>query len=185
MILYGTRFGATQGIAQEIQKGIQENGIETEIYDLKEHPSKNLPSSLKGHDGIIIGTGIKMSFWTKSVKKYVKKHGAELKQKQDKLGFFVCCGMANKKEEIGPAIEKYIATRLDKSGLKPALIDAFGGVYDLSDTSLMSGMNKKIISGILKDEEGWENVENKTYDFRDWDQIRNFTQKFVSLIKNS
>lgn len=182
LILYGTRYGCTKEIAQEIEKFIQEKGFSTEIYDLKENSSKNVPS-LKDFDGILIGTSIKMTLWTKSVKKYVKKNITELKQRQDKLGFFICCGTANKKEEIGSAIEKFITPRLEKLGFNPALIDAFGGVYDFSDNSLMGGMYKKIMAKSLQEDEGWETVENKAYDFRDWDQIKDFTNKFLDLIE--
>jgi len=181
LVLYGTRYGATKGIAQKIEKTIQDNGISTEIYDLKESSSKSIPS-LKDFDGIIIGTSIQMGMWTKPVKKYIKKYIADLKQKQDKLGFFICCGLAKKIDEIGSAIEQFITPKLDKFGLKPALIDAFGGVYDFSENSLMGGIYKKIMSKALQEEEGWEIVENKAYDFRDWDQINEFTNKFISII---
>ena len=121
LILYGTRYGATKGIAQKIEKIIQDNGISTEIHDLKETSQKNIPS-LKDFDGIIIGTSIQMSMWTKSVKKYIKKNITELKAKQDEIGLFICCGTACKKEEIGSAIEKFIKPKLDNFGLNPALI---------------------------------------------------------------
>jgi len=182
LLLYGTRYGATGGIAQKIEKIIQDNGISTEIHDLKATSPKNIPS-LKEFDGFIIGTSIQMGMWTKSVKKYIKKNIADLKQMQDKLGFFICCGTANKKEEIGSAIEKFITPKLNDFGLNPALIDAFGGVYDFSENSLMSGIYKKIMTASLKKDEGWEIVENKVYDFRDWNQIDEFTKKFIDIIK--
>jgi len=182
LILFGTRYGATQGIAEKIEKILQDNGCSTEIHDLKVSSPKKVPS-LNEFDGIIIGTSIQMSMWTKPVKKYIKKNLASLIQKQDKLGFFICCGTANKKEKIGTAKEKFLIPKINDFGLKPALVDAFGGVYDFSENSLMGGMFKKMMAESLKKNEGWENVENKAYDFRDWDQINEFTNKFISIIK--
>ena len=100
---YGTKFGTTKGIVGEMEKTIQENGIEMESHDLKESSLKEIPS-LKDYDGVLIGTSIKMKMWTKHVKKYVQKQKAELKQMQDKLGFFICCGTAAKTGSPSAAI---------------------------------------------------------------------------------
>ncbi|MFX1277338.1 MAG: flavodoxin domain-containing protein [Promethearchaeota archaeon] len=182
LILYGTRYGTTKGIVDEIEKVFQENNIDTKVYNLKEHSLKDIPP-LTDFNGVLIGTGIKIKMWTKDVKKYVQKKKAELKQIQNKLGFFICCGTATKKEEIGSAIEQFITPKLEKLNLKPALIDAFGGAYDLREESLMGSMSKKIMMAALKEEKGMETVESKLYDYRDWDHVREYTNKFISIIK--
>ena len=82
LILYGTRFGTTKGISDEIEKVVKDNGITTESYNLTEVNHKNIPP-LDQYDGIIIGTGIKMGMWTKVVKNFFKKRKEELKQKQN------------------------------------------------------------------------------------------------------
>ncbi|MHA1104508.1 MAG: flavodoxin domain-containing protein [Promethearchaeota archaeon] len=64
LILYGTRYGATKEISNEIEKIIQDSGMTTESFNLKEVNPKNIPP-LDQYDGIIIGTGIKMGMWTK------------------------------------------------------------------------------------------------------------------------
>ena len=184
LILYGTRYGATKGIAQKIEKTIQDNGISTEIHDLKKSSLKIIPS-LKDFDGIIIGSSIQMGMWTKPVKKYIKKNIENLKKKQDKLALFICCATAMKKEKIGTAKENFLIPKIENFGLKPALIDAFGGVYDFSETSQMGGFYKKVMAKSLQEDEGWETVENKVYDFRDWDQIDEFANKFINLINNN
>jgi len=183
LILYGTRYGTTKEISEEIEKIIKEKGINTESYNLKEHNLKEIPS-LEEYDGIIIGTGIKIKMWTKVVKKFVQKRKSELKNKESRLGFYVCCGEAAKKDNISKAINDYITPRLEKLGINPALFDAFGGAYDLTEGSLISGMTRKIVIGILKEEEGIENPEGKLHDYRDWEQIKNFANKFADLVKN-
>ena len=180
LILYGTRYGTTKEISHEIEKVIQDNGITTESFNLKEVNTKNIPP-LDQYDGIIIGTGIKMGMWTKTVKSFLQKRKAELKKKQASLGFYVCCGEA--KNDISKAIEKYISPKLEKIGIQSALIDAFGGAYDLREGSPVSGMTRKIIIGVMKEEEGIEDPEGKLYDYRDWEQIRNFANQFVEVLK--
>lgn len=181
LILYGTRYGTTKEISDEIQRIIQEKGINTECYNLKGHKLKEIPL-LKDYDGVIIGTGIKMKMWTKVVKKFLQKRKSELKKIQNKLGFYVCCGEAAKTSKISEAINKYITPNLEKFGIQPGLIDAFGGAYDLREGSSISGMTRKIVIGIMKEEEGIENPNGKLHDFRDWGQIKDFANKFSDLL---
>lgn len=181
-MLYGTRYGTTKEISNEIQKIIQERGITTESYDLDEHKLKEIPF-LQNYDGIIIGTGIKMKRWTKSVKNFMQKRKSELIGCQNKLGFYVCCGEAAEKSKISNAINIYITSKLQNLGIKPALIDAFGGCYDLTEGSPITGMTRKIVISIMKNEEGIENPEGKKHDYRDWGQIGDFANNFSELLK--
>lgn len=182
LILYGTRYGTTKGISDEIEKVIQEKGISTESYNLKEYNLKEIPP-LEEYDGVIIGTGIKIKRWTKVVKKFVQKRKTELKKRQSTLGFYVCCGVASKKSDISKAINDYITSKLQKLGIQPALVDAFGGAYDLTEGSAITGITRKIVIGIMKKEEGIENPEGKMHDYRDWEQIKDFANKFGELLK--
>ena len=181
LILYGTRYGTTKGISDEIEKIIQDNGLTTESFNLKDVKLKDIPT-LDNYDGIILGTSIKMGMWTKTIKSFIQKRKAELKKKQDSLGFYVCCGEA--KNDINNAKEKYINPKLEKFGIQPALFDAFAGAYDLREGSSLSGMMRKVVIGIMKEEEGIENPDGELYDYRDWDQIRNFANQFAELIKD-
>ena len=182
LILYGTRYGTNKEISDKIQKEIQELGITTEIYNLEEHKLKEIPP-LHDYNGILIGTSIKMGRWTKGVKKFVQKRKSELIKSQSKLGFYVCCGEAAKKKDISNAINKYITSKLQKLGIKPTLIDAFGGCYDLTEGSVLTGMTRKIIISVMKNEEVIENPEGKMHDYRDWEQIKDFAHKFSQLVK--
>jgi menaquinone-dependent protoporphyrinogen oxidase len=181
LLVYGTRYGTTKEISDEIEKKIQENGINTESYNLNDVNLKNIPP-LDKFDGIILGTGIKIKKWTKEVKKFVKKRKSELEAIQNKMGFYVCCGEAAKKDKINDAIHNYITSKLEDIGLEPVLIDAFGGAYDLRDGSAVKGMTRKIVIGIMQKDEGIDNPEGKLHDFRDWEQIELFTNKFVNLL---
>lgn len=182
LMLYGTRYGTTKEISNEIQKIIQKGGNTAESYDLDEHNSKEIPL-LENYDGIIIGTSIKMKKWTKSVKKFMQKRKSELINCQTKLGFYVCCGEAAEKSKINSAINSYITSKLQSLGIKPALIDAFGGCYDLTEGSPLTGITRKIVISIMKNEEGIENPEGRKHDYRDWDQIKDFANNFGELLK--
>ena len=137
---------------------------------------------LKGYDGILIGTGIKIGMWTKPIKKLVKSHTKELNNRDYKLGLFISCGTASKKESILEAIDKYITKKVEKFGLTLDLYDAFGPAYDLREESKLGKMSRLGIADALKNEEKIDPVEKKLYDFRDWEQIQKFIDDFESLL---
>ena len=177
LIVYGTRFGATKSTSEKIFKILKEKQIEVRHVDSLE---KQIPM-LRGYDGIIVGTGIKMGMWTKQIKKFFKKTKKDFAERSFKFGFFVNCGTAAEKKKISEAKEKYIDKKLEKIGLSYDIANAFGPIYDFSDSSLMSNINKKLMKAGLK-EDGWEKVEDIRYDLRDMEQIQKFAEQFASLI---
>jgi menaquinone-dependent protoporphyrinogen IX oxidase len=177
LVAYGTRYGTTQDTSEKIHEFLATKEIEVSLVNLE-----NNEPSLSGLDGVLIGTGIKINMWTKKIKKFIMKHKKELSKRNFKFGFFVNCGTASQKENINEAIEKYIDKKMQKIGLTYDIADAFGAIYDFSETSRLSKMNQKLIkSGLIK-EEGWEKVENILYDLRDMDQIQKFAEDFVALL---
>ena len=57
-----------------------------------------------------------------------------------------------------------------------------GGVYDLREGSPVSRMTRKIIIASLKEDPGIEDPEEKLYDYRDWEQIRDFASQLVEVL---
>ena len=176
LIVYGTRYGTTQNTSEKLQDILAAKDIDVNLVNLED----NEPA-LTGFDGILVGTGIKISMWTKSVKKFIKKHKKALSNRNFKFGCFVNCGTASEKEKIPKAKENYIYKKLQKIGLTCDISDAFGAIYDFSEASNLSNMNKKIMKAGLKDD-GWENIEDIRYDLRDMDQIQKFAEDFIALL---
>jgi menaquinone-dependent protoporphyrinogen oxidase len=181
LIVYGTRSGTTEDIAQKIAKIFESKDIIPRLINLKEVKEKNIPP-LSEFDGVIAGTGIKINRWTKTVKKFVKKNSSEIQKRNFKFGFYISCGTASNKDGVKTAVDKYILSKLEEQGSKPDIFDAFGPCYDLTETSNLGKMTKAIMKAALKEQEGIENPEEKVYDFRDWDQIQKFTEDFASLL---
>ena len=112
LIVYGTRYGTTQDTSEKIRDFLAAKDIEVSLINLEDKEP-----SLSGFDGILAGTGIKISMWTKQIKKFINKHRKELSNRNLKFGFFVNCGTASKKEDIPVAKEKYIDKKLQKIGV--------------------------------------------------------------------
>ena len=181
LIAYGTRSGATEEIAQEIAKTLNEKGLKTQILNLGDTKTKHWQCA-DDFEGILIGTSLRINKWKKEVKSFISKNIKELEDETKKLGFFTCSGEgASNPDKARDAI---LTRLMDEFGIKPDIHDAFGGLIDLSEDSNLSGITKKMLrmaapemesDGIKLDLEGRN-------DFRDWDQIHSFVEDFAAML---
>lgn len=180
LIAYGTRYGSTEEISQEIAKTLNEKGLEPELYNLGIGKSKNWPQ-LDDFDGVIIGTSLKINAWKKQVKSFLDKNKTDFKNKI--LGVFTCGAYA-----IGEPSEakEDIAKRLrENHELEAVIYDAFGGVLDFSEDSKLGKAGRlalKAAALALQKEKGIEIDKSSCNDFRDWDKIRSFTESFAEKL---
>jgi len=183
LIAYGSRFGSTEEISDKISSILTEKGIETEIVNLRKVKDKNWPS-LDGFSGLLVGSGLRMGKWTKESKKFLAKNKELLNNSELKVGLFVSCGDAAAPENVPKAREDYIETVIAELELKADIYDAFAGVFDLTETSKIGYLDKKALVMVAKRRsEGDAKLEaNKRYDFRDWDQIKSFAEKYAELV---
>ncbi|MEX2725335.1 MAG: flavodoxin domain-containing protein [Candidatus Freyarchaeota archaeon] len=93
LIAYGTRYGSTEEISQEMGKTLEKEGLEVQLVDLKKTKSKEWPS-LEPFDGVLVGSSIAVGKWMNEPQEFLKKHKAEIKKKEKIRGIFVSCGSA-------------------------------------------------------------------------------------------
>ena len=183
LIAYGSRFGSTEEISSEMSKVLTDKGIETSMIDLREVKSKDWPSP-ETFDGIIVGSGIRVSRWTKEPKQFLKKNKDKLINKN--LGLFVSCADAAVPETIDKARKDYLETTMEELGITAGIFDAFGGVLDFTKSSKMSFIEKKALMTVTKQRAGdnLSSINGKSRnDFRDWEQIKRFTEKYAEMVK--
>ncbi len=185
LIAYGSRYGSTEEISQEIGKILENKGLEVQLLDLKKTKSKNWPS-LETFDGILVGSSIKITKWMKEPQAFLKKHKGELQKKEKILGMFVSSGFASVPENREKAVNDYLEKVMKKMGIEADIYDAFGGVFDFSESTRMGSIDKKMLKlaakGMSKDF-GLKFEEDGRNDLRDWDQIRGFAEKFAELME--
>jgi menaquinone-dependent protoporphyrinogen IX oxidase len=179
LILYGTRYGGTQGIAEKMAEILKENEIEAVVLDLKTSSPGEI-QDFAGFAGILIGSGIKIGQWTKEVKDFVGKMHIALNDFKGAKGFFVSSGYAADPEMYEKVKQEYTLDALAKLGVEIKYVEAFGGLMDFTKSSRMGWMEKKILKQVAKkdpkmDLNGWN-------DLRDWDKIEAFTRGFAELI---
>lgn len=184
LIVYGSRYGCTEEVSQEISKILEKEGLSVNLVNLES--SKNTPK-IEEYDAILIGSGIKIGKWTKETDKFLKKNKESLKTKI--LGLYTCSGLAT--EDADKAKKIYIEDKMENLGIGAQLFDAFPGKSILSDFDLSNRkigfIERKIIENVAKAQEKdnkpieiddkWKN------DPRGWEEIRSFASKFATLVK--
>ncbi len=182
LIAYGTRTGCTEGIAQKLAETLEQKGLSTDLLNLGVVKSKKWPS-LNDYKGIIVGSSIRATMWTKGVKSFLNKNKEDLKKKETKFGMFNVGLYAVTAVEESKVM---IADKLkNKHDLEADLHDAFGGMMDLSEDSPMGKATKSIMKAAAKgmqEDMGLEFDKEGCNDFRDWDRIAKFADKFAGIL---
>lgn len=74
-VVYASRHGGTEGIAECIGEALKECGTEAVVVNAADHPDA------KGFDGYVIGSGVYMGSWLKDGLEYIDRNRATLAQK--------------------------------------------------------------------------------------------------------
>ena len=181
LIFYGTRFGATEGVAGKIAELARENGLQAEVYNLKDLQGDKIPD-FNNYDGILIGSSIKIGQWTKDVKKFVGNNKDQLNSFKGKKGFFVCSGYASNPESYEKVKVEYTKDATEKLGVSIDHYDAFGGLMDFTETSRMGWLEKKLLKVAAQQTTGKKTEDDSYNDLRDWNQIENFALEFFKIL---
>ncbi len=182
LIAYGSRFGTTEEISINFKQTLEKKGFLVDLINLKSKTNKI--SNINNYSGVLIGSGIRVTRWTKEAKNFLRTNINDINENKILVGIFLSSGEASDPKERPDIVEKYLVKIFKELGLdlgNHVLYDAFGGVFDLSKTTKLSWINRKMLKMVAKDD---PNIElNKRKDLRDWDQINKFIDNFVSRIK--
>ncbi|MFX1579975.1 MAG: flavodoxin domain-containing protein [Promethearchaeota archaeon] len=186
LIAYGTRFGSTEEVAQRIKEILEEHDCSVQLLDVKGVKEKKWPS-LHNYNGVIVGSSIKMMKWMKEPKRFLQKYQQELSSGDKILGVFVSSMGAAIPDQQQETHDKCISDVMHELRIQPAISDAFGGVFDFSSSSRMGYIDKRMarFAAMAMTEESGLNIDTDARnDFRDWDQIRDFTERFRKLLNS-
>jgi len=186
LIAYGTRYGATEETAQEIQKILLKNDFSVTIINLKKVNQNQWPQ-ISEFSGVIIGSSIKMDTWTKEANLFLQKNAGKFRENQTRLAVFVCSLLAGNSDTYEHSKQKYVANVLADYEIPSILYDAFGGLIDFTKQSKIGFFDKilgKIGSKMYPELKAIEIDTKGVTDLRDWNQINAFGERFVELMKN-
>lgn len=173
LVVYGTRWGGTVGVAEKIGDSLRKAGYTVDVVDAKKKPPR---ADL--YDLVVVGSGIRADSWTREALKFLGKNACILEDK--KTALFVSCQMADNEEEEAreKAKRKYLVKIAEKYGLSPIAYGFFGGFMDFSNShgllvDIMVRVNRR---KLLKN--GLD--VSKVYDTRDWNKIEAWAHELAT-----
>jgi len=172
LICYGSRYGTTTEVVQEMVKTAEGLGTKIEAVFLKKDKP---PTNLHEYDLVIIGSGIAAGQWTKEPLDFIKNHLDILSKVR--VALFVVCGDAGSPEKCEDAQLAYLDKIVEKyPGLSPVSTALIGGVFDFKKYNFaVRALVKKIVKAQLPP---GEEVPEKI-DFRNWDKIRDWIRQLL------
>ncbi|PVX25896.1 MAG: nitric oxide synthase [Candidatus Bathyarchaeum sp.] len=182
LIVYGTRYGATEMTANDIADVFRDEGLDVKVVNLKDEKVKDISD----YDLVLVGSGIKIKKWTKEPEKFLSKFQKELANKKTVL--FICCGAKyplDEKTDVETELEYARTTHLEgkaaKYNLTPIAYGLFGGVYNFNK---MGWFFRKTLSAVKPQLEaaGVPETEPGLYDTRDPNVIRSWAKDVAQKI---
>ncbi|MFW9836993.1 MAG: flavodoxin domain-containing protein [Candidatus Thorarchaeota archaeon] len=172
LIVYGTRYGSTAEVVQEMSKTARELGAHVDAVNLE---NGTLFPEPEEYDLVIIGSGIRTGQWKKEPLDFIEQKLDSLSK--TKVALFVVSGYAGNPDKVAEAQADYLDSMPEKyPGLSPISTALIGGVFEFKKYNLVI---RALVKDIVKDQipEG-EEVPEKL-DFRDWDMIRDWIKGLV------
>lgn len=172
---FGTRFGSTEGVADEIASVLRAQGTSVTVLDLRSEEN----GDIDGSDLIVVGSGIFMGSWSAGAQRFMEHYGPRLARKR--VALFACSGDAvlgrNTPEECRMMYLDDVARRY--SIPDPFSMALFGGVIDFDEHMFLV---KAVLESPGMKTRMWEKGAylNGRFDFRDWDEIRRWTNTLVA-----
>jgi menaquinone-dependent protoporphyrinogen oxidase len=68
LVLYASKLGGTEGIAQQVGEAFGERGIAVEVAAVAD------TQSLAGYDAVVIGSGLYAARWRRRARRFVRRH---------------------------------------------------------------------------------------------------------------
>jgi menaquinone-dependent protoporphyrinogen oxidase len=179
LIAFGSRYGSTEEIAHRLAGFLGEEEVEATVLDVKRE--RRWPS-LEGYDGVIVGSGVKITKWMREPLEFLRRKRDELAGR--KLALFVSCMSVLTDPEY--ARRDLLEKVAEEAGVEADMMEAFGPVMDVGPGSRMGFLDKKIAQSVmvgLSEEKGLELDMKGRNDLRDWDRIREFAYRFAESLR--
>ena len=155
LVTYASKAGSTEEVAEAIGAQLRTRNIAADVRPIEE------VSDLGGYDRVIVGSAIRMGRWLPQAVDFVKRHAAELTEKQAAI-FTVHMLNADDGEESRRQRAAYVEAV--HAHFTPHQEAFFTGKMDIKRLNLVD----RFIARMVKAEDA---------DQRDWNAIRGWAQK--------
>ena len=153
LVVYATKSGCTEGIADRIAQTLGDAGATVEVLAAED------AGDPAGFDAVVVGSGVRAGQWHQSARSWVETHAKSLGEVP--VAFFTCgLTMAEGPEKAGE-VRAYTDPILEATGIEPVDIGLFAGWFEPRRFSFA----ERTILKMMKSPQG---------DLRDWDAIESW-----------
>lgn len=174
LIVYGTAYGQTERIADEIARVLRESDHEVSLLR-----GDRLPAgiTLEEYDGVVVGASVLLGRHQNYIERFVRDHAAWLNAVPSAF-VSVCGAMAGQAAEAERAARRYRERFLEATGWRPAIARSFAGGLAYTRYSPWVRWMMRLISRRT----GRPTDTSRDYDFTDWQTVAQFARQFAGLL---
>lgn len=163
LVAYGTKYGATEGIAGKIGEVLRQAGLDADVANV------NNIKDIGPYGAVVLGSAVYIGAWRKEAAKFLKQNEAALAQKAVWLFSSGPTEEGDPEELVeGWGFPKRLQPIADR--IKPRGSAVFHGALDVNK---MNGIEKWMIN----------KVGAGTGDFRDWNAISAWAEGIAKALK--
>jgi len=157
LITYATKAGSTVEIAAVIGESLSKRGFQVDVKPVSENPT------LDGYQAVLMGSPIRIGSWLPEAVEFVRKNQAALQQLPTSI--FTVHMLNTDGDETNRTVRQAYTAPMRE--LLPSVDEVFfKGKLDPKTLSFFDRLIAKAV----------ETPDNPPGDFRDWNQIRNWSQ---------
>jgi menaquinone-dependent protoporphyrinogen oxidase len=164
LVVYGTKTGCTEGVAERIGATLAEGGAEVEVRRAEDKPDA------AAYDAVVVGSGVRAGSWHGAVKQWVSANADALKSRP--TAFFTACLTMAAEPEKADEVRAYTDGLIAGSGVQPVDIGLFAGMNELARFSLP----ERLIMKAMKAPQG---------DFRDFEAVEAWAREIAGRLEAS
>lgn len=174
LILYATKEGQTEKIANFIASAVRLNGHLATVQ-LGEHLPKHF--STEPYDAAILGGSIHMGKYPAYLKRFISEHREWLNNVPSAF-FTVCMAIHSIHENEQDEAKTFGPNFVREAQWQPDLIETFAGAVKYTQYGFIT---RKIMQHISK-KEGGSTDTSKDHEYTNWDVVAQFSEKFMAIL---
>lgn len=161
LVVYASKTGCTQGVAEEIGKTLVDLGAEVDV-----EPA-TLGLDAAAYDAVVVGSGVRAGSWHGSAMKWVTANAETLRRIP--TAFYTTGLTIATEPEKAEEVRSYTDKLIEESGVSPVDVGLFAGINEPEKFSLP----ERLILKALKAPQG---------DFRDYEKIAAWSREVAGKL---
>lgn len=171
LILYGTTDGHTKKIAAALSGMLTWEGGRVDVFDARRVAANVRPSA---YDGIIVAASIHIRNYQRAVKRWARKHAADLNAKPTAF-VSVCLAILEQRAAARQEAQAILHRFLRRSGWRPSVQKIVAGALPYTRYNWL----KKWVMKRIAAKAGGDTDTSRDFEYTDWDDLREFARAFA------